>query len=63
MGTTGDAITTYVVTKDDVVLNGAWKVELTDVTATISGKAIGAYVADGQTLTATVATSCRDQCH
>ena len=56
VGTTGDAITTYVVTKDDVVLNGAWKVELTDVTATISGKAIGAYVADGQTLTATVAT-------
>ena len=56
VGTTGDAITTYVVTKDDVVLNGAWKVELTDVTATIGGKAIGAYVADGQTLTATVAT-------
>ncbi|GAA6523695.1 hypothetical protein K440107A6_35630 [Lawsonibacter asaccharolyticus] len=56
VGTTGDAITTYVVTKDDVVLNGAWKVELTDVTATISGKAIGAYVADGQTLTVNVAT-------
>ncbi len=63
VGTTGDAITTYVVTKDDVVLNGAWKVELTDVTATIGGKAIGAYVADGQTLTATVGHRRRDQCH
>ena len=56
VGTTGDAITTYVVTKDDVVLNGAWKVELTDVTATIGGKAIGAYVANDQTLTVNVAT-------
>ena len=56
MGTTGDAITTYVVTKDDVVLNGAWKVELTDVTATIGVKAIGAYVANDQTLTVNVAT-------